>query len=182
MFGFEEKILLHQTRNGNEQAFAKFYDNYRESIYRFVLLRVSDKERAEDITTNAFIKIYDYLRGGNKIENFRALLYQIARNLIIDFYRQKRQETFSIDDFKEKNISEERSLEKEIDTKLTLEKIKKNLKRLPGSDQEIIILRFVEGLSFKEISKILDINEDTAKQRSHRALKRLKELIFPVTK
>ena len=87
-----------------------------------------------------------------------------------------------IDDFKEKNISEERSLEKEIDTKLTLEKIKKNLKRLPGSDQEIIILRFVEGLSFKEISKILDINEDTAKQRSHRALKKLKELIFPVTK
>ena len=182
MFRFEEKILLYQISKGNERAFAKFYDSYRESLYRFILLKVSEKEKAEELTNNVFIKIYEYLRQGKKIENLRALLYQTARNLIIDFYRQKKQQDLSIDEFKEKNISEEKRLEKEVDTKLSLEKVEENLKKLPDLDQEVIILRFIEGLPFKEIAKILGINEETAKQRSHRALKKLKNLIFPVTK
>lgn len=182
MFRFEEKILLYQISKGNERAFVKFYDSYRESLYRFILLKVSEKEKAEELTNNVFIKIYDYLRQGKKIENLRALLYQTARNLIIDFYRQKKQQDLSIDEFKEKNISEEKRLEKEVDTKLSLEKVEENLKKLPDLDQEVIILRFIEGLPFKEIAKILRINEETAKQRSHRALKKLKNLIFPVTK
>lgn len=177
MFKFQEKILLHQIKNGNQQAFAKLYDYYRDKIYRFIYFRVSDENLAQDFTNDVFIKILNYLNQGQEIEDFQGFLYQIARNLVIDFYRQRGQEELPIDEFVEENISEERDLITEVEDKFEIEKIREALIRLPERYREVIVLRFIEDLPFKEIAKIMDLREDHARMLVHRGLKVLREKI-----
>ena len=177
MLAIQEKILLHQIKNGNQQAFAQLYDTYKEKIYRFIYFRVSDEERAEDLANDVFMRIFDYIQKGNTIENFRAFLYQIARNLIIDFYRTRDHEALPIDEFIEENIPEKEDLEEKIDIKLDIEKIKESVKKLPDPYQEVIVLRFIEGMSFKEIARLISTTEDNARQRAHRGIKKLKKML-----
>src|SRR6056297_3032720 len=96
MLKLKEKILLNQIKRGDEHAFGELYDKYKDDIYRFVYFKVSSEEKAHDLVNEAFLKIYDYLKKGKDIRNFRAFLYKIARNIVIDFYRT-RKENISLD-------------------------------------------------------------------------------------
>jgi len=177
MFKFQEKILLHQIKNGNQQAFAHIYDLYQDKIYRFVYFRVSNENLAQDLTSEIFIKVLDYLKNGKEIENFQSFIYKIARNLIIDFYRQAGQEELPIDEFVEENIPEEKDLIGAINDKFELEKIQEALSQIPDQYREVIILRFIEDLSFKEIAKIMDLKEAHTRMLAHRGLKLLRQQI-----
>lgn len=175
MFKVQEKILLHQVKNGNQQAFAKLYDFYLNKIYRFVYFRVSDENLAQDLTNDTFAKILNYLNNDQEIEDFQSFLYRTARNLVIDFYRQKGQMELSIDEFIKDNIAEEKNVIQELENKFEVEKIKEDLLILPDPYREAIVLRFVEDMSFKEIAKIMDLREDHARMLVHRGLKVLRE-------
>ncbi|MGC9049027.1 MAG: RNA polymerase sigma factor [Patescibacteria group bacterium] len=175
MFKFQEKILLNQIKSGNQQAFAKIYDFYLDKIYRFIYFRVSDENLARDFTSETFIKVLNYIKGGQEIENFQSFLYQTARNLIVDFYRQKRQEELPIDEFIEENIVEEKDLASEVADKFELEKIQNALKQIPDHYREVIVLRFIEDLPFKEIAKIIGLKEDHTRVLVHRGLKMLRQ-------
>jgi RNA polymerase sigma-70 factor (ECF subfamily) len=175
MFKFQEKILLQQIKNGNQKAFAYFYDFYQDKIYRFLYFRVSDQNLAQDLTSDVFIKVLDYIKEGKEIENFQSFIYKIARNLIIDFYRQREQEELPIDEFVEENIPEEKDLIEAVNDKFELEKIQQALAQIPDRYREVIILRFIEDLPFKEIAKITDLKEDYVRMLSHRGLKMLRD-------
>lgn len=175
MFKFQEKILLHQVKNGNQQAFAKFYDFYRDKIYRFIYFRISDENLAQDFTNDTFIKILSYLNQGQEIESFQSFLYQTARNLIIDFYRQKGQAEMPIDEFVSENIPEERDLVAEVEDKFEIEKIQSALSQIPDHYREVIVLRFIEDLPFKEVAKIIGLKEDHTRMLAHRGLKLLRK-------
>src|SRR6056297_1917616 len=97
MLKIKEKILLNQIKKGDEHAFGELYDKYKDSIYRFVYFKVSNREKAHDLVNESFLKIYNYIREDKDIENFRAFLYKIARNSVIDFYRT-RKDNISLDD------------------------------------------------------------------------------------
>ena len=72
-----------------KKKFNKIYDEYVGKIYRFVYVKVSSKETAEDLTSQAFTKSWQAMKGGADIKNPKAFVYQIARNLVIDFYRER---------------------------------------------------------------------------------------------
>jgi|YelNatPaOPRAMG01_1025707.scaffolds.fasta_scaffold199468_2 RNA polymerase sigma-70 factor (ECF subfamily) len=172
MLRIQEKILIHQVKKGNQNAFAKLYKEYVDEIYRFIFFKISKSEIAEEITQTVFTKALNYLLDGEKVENFRALLYQIARNLIIDFYRLKHQEV-SLEEAKE--IPFVPDYQKNLDQEIEIEKIKKYLSLLKPEQQEIILLRFFEGLSFKEIAKITGQSESNVRQIASRSIKILKK-------
>jgi len=172
MFSFYEKILLEQVRRGNRRAFAKLYNEYIEKIYRFIYFRTYDQEKARELTSEVFIKIFDYLLKGKEIESFRAFLYQTARHLIIDFYRTKSADV-SLDEARE--IPVEKDINDLIDQKLEVEKIGRYLSALKPEHQEIVILRFFEGLPFKEIAKIVGESEENVRTIASRSVKKLKE-------
>ncbi len=174
MFSFWEKILLEQIRRGNPRAFAKLYDFYAEKIQRFIFFKVSRQEVAEELTNSVFTKILNYLLEGSEIKNFRAFLYQTARNLVIDFYRSRREE-ISLEEVSERDFEENKDLGKGIDIKLDLGKIEKALRKIPDRYREVLILRFIEELSFKEIAKIIDQKEATVRMSVHRGIKELRE-------
>ncbi|MFN3301951.1 MAG: RNA polymerase sigma factor, partial [Patescibacteria group bacterium] len=147
---------------------------YVEKIRRFILFKISQKEVAEELTNSVFIKTLNYLLEGQEIENFRAFLYQTARRLVIDFYRTKSYEVPLDEALK---ISVDKDINKIIDQKLEIEKIKKYLSILKPEHQEIVILRFFEGLPFKEIAKIVGQSEENVRTIASRSIKKLKEYL-----
>lgn len=167
------KILVHKDAN----AFAKLYDAYITPLYKFVYYKVSDKTVAEDVVSNVFLKIWKYLtqeKAKQKtIQNFRALLYSIARRSVVDYYREKN---------KSKEIPIEFALNIEDTTMSNMDilqdynSVLQNLKKLKDEYQEIIILRYVQELSLKEIGVILEKNASSVRVTLHRAIKKLQSL------
>ncbi len=174
LFRFYEKILLEQVRRGNSRAFAKLYDNYVEKIYRFIYFRTADKETAQDLTTSVFMNVFNYLSQGQVIENFRPFLYRTARNLLVDFYRNKDKAFIPLEEVESEAKSD---LTEKIERDLEIENIKKHLSSLADNYQEIIILRLFEDLSFKEIAQITGDKEGNLRVKFHRGLKELKKHI-----
>jgi RNA polymerase sigma-70 factor (ECF subfamily) len=86
----QEKDILKKIKKGDKEAFGELYDFYAPKIYRFVRLKVDSQETAQDLTSEAFLKIWQHIQDQRKIrERFQSLLYKIARNLVIDFYRAR---------------------------------------------------------------------------------------------
>jgi len=174
MLKITEKLLIHRIKNGDEQAFALFYDKYQPKIYRFIYFKISDQEKARDLVNDTFIKIFDYLRDGQGIDNFQAFLYKTARNLVIDFYRVRREEV-SLEDAPE--IASESDSGKEMDKKLAIKNLRRCLAKLDPAYQESVFLHFFNGLSFKQVAEALNITSANARQRAHRGLKQLKSIV-----
>ncbi len=173
----EEKLILERAQKGEREAFAEIYDFYVVKIYRFVYLKVNSKEDAQDLTAEVFLKSWRYL-GEKEINNLKSLLYQIARRLVIDFYRQNRGEgrqKVDLEEVKNTLADKKADLLEKIQLDSEIEEIKKSLRQLKDEYQEVVILRYVEDLSFKEIADILGKSEGTVRVLSHRALKALKE-------
>jgi len=174
------KYLLFQARNKKDpEAFGKLYDLYIDQIFRFVRFKVSRDEEAQDITSDAFLKTWQYLQESKrKIENFNALLYRVARNCIVDYYRKKsKEDKVSSSEQLEDIIADRKNLLEEVDKKIDFEQIESKLKLLKEEYREVIILKYIEGLSTAEIAKILDKSKSNVRVLIHRALKAFKDMV-----
>lgn len=176
----QEKEILKRIKKGDNEAFGEFYDFYAPRVYRFIRLKVDSQETAQDLASEAFLKIWQHLQEQKRIrERFQALLYKIARNLVIDFYRSRSIREISIED----SLEEFSNIEDgETSDKLTLQKegmaeIKKALVQINPNYQDIIVWYYIDELSASEIAEILDKNEGTVRVLIHRALKALKGVI-----
>ena len=100
-----EKIALYRIRAGQKEAYADLYDLYYKQIYRYIYFKVSTKEKAEDLTSDAFLKCWEYInKHENAVNNFQAFIYQVARNLIADFYKKPKENTIPLFDEKDEEI------------------------------------------------------------------------------
>jgi RNA polymerase sigma-70 factor, ECF subfamily len=165
------------TDSLNEQ-FGRIYDQYIDKIYRFVYLKVSSQEIAEDITSKVFIKGWEsYQNQGSDIKNPGAFLYQIARNSVVDHYREKgRTDTISPEVLPEIADSDENLQEKAI-LSADINVIKKGIQKLDKEHQDIIIWHYLEDVPIAEIAKLLDKPAGTVRVILHRGLKNLKDII-----
>ncbi len=175
----KEKWLLYQLKRKNDpELFGKLYDMYAPRLYRFVYFKVSTSHDAEDLTSDIFLKAWQYINEHREIESFSGLLYTIARNVIIDFYRQRatgREESLS-EEFIEKASDKGKSAEamsEAHDAKMMLE----HLKQLKEEYREVLTLRYVDELEIKEISQILGKSQINVRVITHRALAALKVII-----
>jgi len=171
-----EKILVYKVRTKRDpDAFSKLYDFYIEPIYRFVYFKLSNKEDSEDITSEVFLKAWNYLISEEKeVNNFRQLIYRIARNRVIDVYRERAKKSeCSIETIE---IAATDNIIHSIE--LAEEKVEliNTIKKLKHEYQEVIHLRYVEGLSVRDIAVILDKKYANVRVILHRAIKKLKEL------
>jgi RNA polymerase sigma-70 factor (ECF subfamily) len=170
-----EKQLIQNAISGEASAFGLLYDRYQPQIYRFIYLKVSHREEAEDLCHQVFLTAWQNI--GNyrhKGFPFSTWLYSIAKNKIIDHYRENKF-SISIEDARvedRKNRSEE-ILEK----KINLENVRKAIKKLADKEQDIIIMRFVEEFSIKETAKILEKSEISIRVTQNRAIKKIKKIL-----
>ncbi|KKQ21557.1 hypothetical protein A2999_02520 [Candidatus Wolfebacteria bacterium RIFCSPLOWO2_01_FULL_38_11] len=160
-----------------EEAFLAAYDQCSENILRHIYFRVSNMALAEDLTSETFLKTWQYLSGGKEVKNLKGFLYQVANNLIIDHYRQKPKEAVSFDNLPEFK-DDKKSLSRDIDKGIEIGLLKKNLEQLSEDYRKILIYRFIDDLSIDEISKITDKSSVNIYVIIHRAIKVLKKKIF----
>lgn len=184
----KDKLLILKLRQGDTEAFGEIYDRYATKIYRFIFFKISSVEEAEDLTSEVFLKLWQYLnQQETELHNLKAFIYQIARNQVIDHYRTKaRKETISLDS---ENISEKDFLDfsgqkqlkifERIDSEQQFDEIKSALTRLKEEYQEVLLLKYVEDFSTTEIAKIINKSNGATRVLIHRALIALKEVFNP---
>jgi len=161
----------------NEQ-FGQIYDQYIDKIYRFVYLKVSGQEIAEDITSKVFIKGWEAFQGSKEgIKNPGAFLYQIARNAVVDHYREKgRANTVSVDaspEIKDPGTNEQDKAILSADINV----VKKSIEKLKKEHQDIIIWHYLEDMPIADIAELLGKPAGTVRVELHRGLKALKGII-----
>lgn len=157
-----------------KRKFAKIYDKYVEKIYRFVFLKVSSQEEAQDLTSQVFTKGWRKFRKGEKIDNPSAYLYQIARAEIANHHREKARFPI-IPATTDQIIDPNPGLEEKSKLDSDLEILKKTLPQLKDDYQNVVIWRYLEGLSIKNIAQMMEKPEGTVRVMVHRALKELRE-------
>lgn len=158
-----------------EKIYLANYDKYAKAIFRHIYYRVSSESLAQDLTQEAFFKAWRYIANGGEVDNYKALFYRIANNLIIDYYRRKEKIPLSIDDVAEKNLSYKGDQEKKMDEFFHKKTIAKLLSKLETEPKQIIIYRYIDGLGVKEISKIINKSPNNISVIIHRSLKELKK-------
>ncbi len=175
MLGDEQK-LVKKAKDGEVEAFGLLYDHYLPKIYRFVLLKVSYREEAEDLAHQTFLKAWENISHYDSMGySFGSWLYQIARNATIDYYRKSRPQV-SIEEAAELPFEGD-FLQESIDSKIEWKKLTEGIKKLKDTEQDVLVMRFVEDLSLKEVAEILGKSEGAVKLVQHRAIKNLRKII-----
>jgi RNA polymerase sigma-70 factor (ECF subfamily) len=159
--------------------FKAIYERESDNIFRFCLLRVTDREQAMDLTQETFTRLWQSLQGGKKMTNERAFLFTVAHRLIIDWYRKKkslRLETFTDPDTGEEyDVADEGAAEHIVEGaegKMLIDALEK----LSPSYKQAIYLRFVEGLAPQEIAEVLGISANATSVRITRGLEELRKI------
>ena len=178
----EEKIrdLIKKAQNGDNQAFGAIYEQYFTPIYRFVFFRVGNREEAEDLTQTVFLKAFKSLDRFRFQENpFSSWLYRIASNMIVDFFRKKKSLPILDEDsgdwrpeFADQSLNPAEEAE-ELELAYLARQAMAEMKE---PDRQVVIMRYIDGLSYKDIAEAIDKKEDAVRQISSRSIKLLKEI------
>jgi len=179
---FKNKQALSKLKSHDKEAFIKVYDESVKDIHRFVYFKIGNKEEANDITSMIFLKTWNHIQN-NSLEDsktLRALLYKIARNTIIDHYRETGNKiTASLDDEDNKIdvIDDAQAPQDRLDQEANLELIKSKLPLLKEEYREVIIMKFINDLTLEEIADISGKTKGNIRVLLHRALSALRELV-----
>lgn len=174
---FSDKILFLQVKSKDHEAYGRFYDLYVDKVYRFVFFKVNSVEDAKDLTSEVFLKTWQYIKDDKKIKNLNAFIYMVARNCVIDFYRNRAKKNENEEFVSEThfNIIDKDNIAKRIGNDLEMSQIVKALSQLKNEYREAIILHYLDELSVKEIAQILDKTPGAVRVLVFRALNALKE-------
>ena len=164
----------------DKRRFTDIYNRESDSLFRFCLLRVSDRNKAIDLTQESFTRLWNLTFLGKRVENPRALLYRIARNLIIDWYRRIKSVSLeslsSADEDIEFDPPDQRATI-EIEVNAESKRVLLMLKKLEPQYQEVIYLRYVEDLSPKDIGELLELNTNIVSVRITRGMEALRKIM-----
>lgn len=164
-----------------EKMFLDSYNSYSDEIFRFVLFKLSDREKAKDILQDVFMKTWLYISRGGKIDNMRAFLYRTAGNVVIDEYRRQSRRDSKQESLE--TLSEELGYDPGFDDtdslidKIDGEQAMKLIKELPEVYAEVLFLRFKENKSISEIAEITNRSDNTISVQINRGIKKLKEMV-----
>lgn len=171
----DDDAIINKAIDGDTEAFGVLYERYVERIYNYIFYRTGNVNEAEDLTSRVFQRAYKHIQKyTNRGVPFSAWLYRIAHNLVANWYRDRsRKKEVEISEFipsEEKHDFPESSVEKNEDVNRLLKVIRK----LPQERQQLIILKYVEGMSNAEIGVIMKRSEGAIKSLYHRTLNALR--------
>ena len=160
------------------KLFLEAYDAYADALFRHCFYRVYHHELAKDLVQQTFLRAWQYLVEGNKVEHLRALLYTIATRLVIDEVRKQRP-TQSLDTLEENGFEPSKDPRSSLESHLDADQLIPYLARLDEDERSLIVLRYIDDLSPKEIALVLSESTNVISVRLHRSLKKLRSLIPP---
>ena len=158
-----------------EQEFLKAYDSLSDAIFRHCYFRVSDRDKAKDLTQETFTKTWEYIARGGKVESVKAFLYRVANNLIVDEFRKKKE--LSLDRLSEMGFEPASVDHRSIKAGAEMRELMETAEMLDKDYRDVVLMRHVEGMSVKEIAEIVGESENLVSVRIHRGLAKLRELL-----
>ena len=176
----QDKKLFFRIKKKDREAFLEAYDLYVDDIYRFVYFKVGREEEARDITSEVFLKVWNYAQSHelDEAKSLRAFIYKTARNSVIDYYRRLKEVEVSLNEEIGETLSDEKqNLFSQIENISDMKLIRESLPQLKDEYREIILMRFVDDLSFAEIAEITGKTAGNIRVLVFRALQSLKDLI-----
>jgi len=175
--GRTEEELVRRAARGDAEAFGDLYARHLDEIYRYVFYKVGSEKLAEDLTEQVFLSAWEAIDGYEQRGHpFSAWLYRIAHNAIVDHYRTRREEE-PLDAVTFRLADETPGPEETLLKKGEVSRLLDALRELSDEKQDLILLRFVEGLSHSEAAEILGKSEVACRVMQHRALGSLSEIL-----
>ena len=178
-----DETLVALYAQGNNEAFDILLNRYKDRLYAYIYYTVRNEELAEDIFQETFTKAIVTIQQGRYNENgkFPAWLTRIAHNLIIDCFRQEKQENLVSCDEEERNLLNnirlsEGTVEAEIVNHQILSDVRRLMKHLPDEQREVVHMRFYQDLSFKEIAEMTGVSINTSLGRMRYAILNLRRM------
>ena len=172
----ETDALIARARAGNAASIGALYERYQAGVFRYLYYRVGDRQAAEDLTGEVFLRMIGalprYRQGGVP---FKAWIFQIARNLAVDHFRkQSVRDHVGLD---EALVDPQEAVEEAADRSLTSEALKAALQSLTVDQREVILLRFVAGMPIAQVAGILNKSESAVKALQRRGLNALRKIL-----
>lgn len=167
------KLIL-RAQKGDRDAFGQIYNIFWRRIFRYCKFNTYQEEVAQDICQETFLKAWAKLplfsqKGGS----FQAYLFKIARNLIIDLSRKRKEEPLLA--YQEIETTEQ--LEENLEKRENIAKVQKALSKLNELDRQIIVLHYFEDMTQREVAEVVGLREGNLRVKTHRVLKKLKEIL-----
>lgn len=180
----DELDLVRAAQSGDQGAFGRLVEQNQSKIYSLCYRMTGNPEDAADLTQEAFLNAWRGLSGFGGQSAFSTWLYRLASNACIDFLRrEKRRAALSMtledeDEDRQADLPDQRwSPERELERKEVRQALQAGLSALSPEHRQVLLLRETEGLSYQEISQVLDLEEGTVKSRIARARMALKEFL-----
>lgn len=177
-----ENILVKKAKNKDHKAFEKIVIMYQDKVYNTAMKMCKNEHDAYDVSQEVFLRLYkslDKFKGDSSLSTY---IYRITTNICIDFYRQNKQDANTISLYGE-NDDEEYELpiadtapspEQYAQNGEMIEALKQGISMLGDDHKKMIVLREINGLSYKEIARVTGINEATVKTKILRAREKLR--------
>ena len=175
----EDAALARRAGRGEAEAFGVLYDRYVDQVYRYTFYRVRNEAEAEDVTSEVFMRALRAIPKYEPRQAFLAWLYRIARNAVIDRSRRRanRQQVSFEDALAHPNADQVVNPDEGLLAGSDASAVRKAMQQLTPLQQEILVLRYVEGYDTKTISKLVGKRDGTVRGIEFRALNALRALI-----
>ena len=178
-----DEVLVKLYENGNDAAFDVLLDRYEKPLYGYIISLVCDADKADDIFQETFFKAITYLRSHRYVDNgkFSAWLMRIARNLMVDTFRQRVPIVEIVDDREREKVFDNPTLttgtiEDMFHNEQTIADLEQMITLLPEPQQVVLHLRIYENRSFKEIAELTNCSINTALGRMRYAVINLRRM------
>ncbi len=182
----DEKELIKRTQKGESEAFNPLVNKYRQKIYNLIYQRVHNRETAEDICQEVFLKAWKALPNFKGQSAFYSWLYKIAINCSTDFLRkQNKQFVISWEELPSNAEEILQTTQKHLSLNQILEKkefeyiVDEAVRQLPTGQRRVFYLRYAEELPIKDIASRLNRSEGTIKTHLHHAHRKLRDMLRP---
>ncbi len=172
-----EAKLLKQARAFDQEALTQVYQSYHAAIYRYIYHHLGDAQTAQDLASDVFRRFLQALRnGGGPTRQLKAWLYRVAHNLIVDeLRRRKHRDHRSLDDMPGDALRDGAfNLDNLVGDAIAMERVRHALLTLTEEQRQVVVLKFLEGMSNAEVAEITGKTIGAVKALQHRALDALR--------
>ena len=172
----DEAMLVQRAIGHDPEAFGRLYDIHVDRVYRHIYYRVGNEEDAEDLTQQVFLKAWQAIHSYKETASpFIAWLMTISHNLVVDFYRTKKDKAYLEAEVLADDTAS--SPERAAEASFEQQRLRKAILQLGSDEQQVIILRFIEGFEFAEIASVLKKKEGNVRVILHRSLVKLRNIL-----
>lgn len=176
--GVDRPDLIALAQRGDTDAIGALYDEHYAALFRYLFSRLGERQIAEDLTGDVFMRMLTALPHYQPSQTpFRAWLYRIARNRLVDHYRQASKRAPVPLSQAEAHQDHMEDLGLLTDQKMTTERMLAALSKLETTQREVVALRFLSGLSLQEVAETLEKSENAVKALQHRGLAALRQAL-----